>query len=163
MIPVGHIPSLRYVCSCSAYKFSTLGASLSAPRADKEHIFTEAHSWGPCMRATEMAAWWQQSSNCQEGTGSLQRGRVQPGSALAAEAEPAPPPPRCDDTQLVPDPAPSGFKPRFIAKLWFGQARVRARRGGGGTKKVPLGILCAQPVTRVHAYRRGERESDCRL
>ena len=67
------------------------GASLSAPRADKEHIFTEAHSWGPCMRATEMAAWWQQSSNCQEGTGSLQRGRVQPGSALAAEAEPAPP------------------------------------------------------------------------
>ena len=25
-------------------------------------------------------------------------------------------------------------------------------------KKVPLGILCAQPVTRVHAYRRGERE-----
>ena len=29
MIPIGHIPSLTYLCSCTAYKFSTLGLSLS--------------------------------------------------------------------------------------------------------------------------------------
>ena len=29
MIPIGHIPSLTHLCSCTAYSFSTVGLSLS--------------------------------------------------------------------------------------------------------------------------------------